>query len=586
MRTNYCNNIKNKKIGLKIKLCGWVNNYRNLGNIIFINLRDCEGIVQILFNNNNKNLFNKANTLRNEFCIKITGIIHHRKKKNINYKIINGNIEIYAIKLKIFNKSKILPININSYNNEKYRLKYRYLDLRSIYMLEKIKMRSKLIFFIHKFMNSYGFLNIDTPILNKETPEGARDYIVPSRINKGKFYALPQSPQLFKQLLMISGFDKYYQIAKCFRDEDLRFDRQPEFTQIDIESSFSYSFQIRNLIENMINKIFLFLNKIKIKKFKVLKFNESIKLYGCDKPDLRNPLKLIDIHNLLNFDEILKIFPKINKNIKIRATSILINNYKILKNKINFYSKKLLKYGLKKIFWIKLKKNNKIIKITHNLNKYLSFKKIKKILKFLKAKKNNLIFFCIDEENIVNKSFSYLRNKLGKDLKIIDKKIIKPLWVINFPMFKINEKKKLVPTHHPFAKPINNKINIENLKNNPENVISDSYDIIINGHEIGGGSSRINNIKIQKKIFNLIGIKEKEMKDKFGFFLEAMKYGTPPHAGIALGLDRLVMLLTNTKNIRDVIPFPKTQNYNCLLSKSPCNVNNSLLKELGISIIK
>lgn len=585
MITNYTNSIKYKKIGSKIKLYGWVNSYRNLGNIIFINLRDREGIIQILFNKNNKILFDKANKLRNEFCIKIIGIIHHRNKKNINYNIYNGNIEIYAVKLIILNESKSLPLNINIKNNEKIRLKYRYLDLRSKYMIEKIKVRSKINNFIHNFMDLNGFLNIDTPILNKETPEGARDFIVPSRINKGKFYALPQSPQLFKQLLMISGLDKYYQIAKCFRDEDLRFNRQPEFTQIDIESSFSCSLQIREFIENMIKKLFWYIKKIKIKKFDVLSFYDSIKFYGSDKPDLRNPLKLTDINHLFNLNEIKKIYPKIIKNKNIRATAILVSKNKILNNnKINFYSKILLKYGLKKLFWIKFKNDNNNIKI-YNSCKYLSLDKIKKIIKFLNAKKDDLIFFCIDKKNIVTESLCYLRNKLGEDLNIINKNIIKPLWVINFPMFKLNKKKKITPMHHPFVNPINKKIKIKDLKNNFENIISDSYDIIINGYEIGGGSVRINNFEIQKNIFNLIGITEKEINNKFGFFLEALKFGTPPHAGIALGLDRLVMLLTNTENIRNVIPFPKTHNYNCLLSNTPNYIDDKLLKELNISII-
>ncbi|WDI78731.1 aspartate--tRNA ligase [Candidatus Purcelliella pentastirinorum] len=570
MRTEYCGKLNLLHVNKLVTIYGWVNNFRNLGNLIFIDVRDNEGIIQVKFNIKEKKIFNIASKLRNEFCIKITGIIKLRDKKNQNKDKNTGKIELIPNKLIVINKSKPLPINISKENSEDLRLKYRYLDLRSEKMTRIIKIRSKIMYLIRKFMKKNNFLEIETPLLTKSTPEGARDYLIPSRIHKNKYYALPQSPQLFKQLFMISGLDKYYQIAKCFRDEDLRSDRQPEFTQIDIEASFITAKQIKKITEKMIKMLWKKIKNIKLKKFKKISYKKSLKLYGTSKPDLRIPIKIIDIKDIIEQSNL----KKTQKNNRIAAISIP-EGIKLTNKKINYYNSFLKKYNINKLFWIK------IIKIEHQNNQIktplkniISENILNNIINRTKAKNGDIIFFIDEKYDIATKALGKLRNKISKDLHLINQSLWKPIWITKFPLFKINSDYTISSMHHPFTAPLKN-ITIKKLKNKPNKIISNSYDMIINGYEIGGGSVRINNIKMQKTIFNILGINDKEQNEKFGFFLDALRYGTPTHAGIAFGLDRIVMLLGNTNNIRDTIAFPKTTKASCLLTGAPTNILNN-----------
>ncbi|CAL4323051.1 Aspartate--tRNA ligase [Buchnera aphidicola (Protaphis terricola)] len=585
MRTKYCGNIGLIDLNKSIILSGWVNKIRNFGQFIFIDLRDYTGTIQIIFELNNSEIFQKALKLKNESCIQVTGIVKKRNIKNINSKMNTGKIEILAKKINIFNISEPLPIDYSNNNSDDIRLKYRYLDLRQSILFKNLKIRNEVTYLIRNFMTKKKFLDIETPLLTKSTPEGARDYLVPSRNHIGKFYALPQSPQLFKQLLMISGIDRYYQIVKCFRDEDLRSDRQPEFTQIDIEASFLNAKKIRNIVEQLIKKIWLKILNIHLKKFPVITYNEAIKRYGSDKPDLRNPMEIIDISDIINkikFFDFFKINTLKNKTIALLCFS---QGFKLSRKKINEYLSSINKFGINKSFYIKiLKDDNNQNNIISSIKNILDKKTLNKILTKSNAKIGDVLFIVAGEENIVHKSLGKLRIKLGNDFLIFKKNIWAPLWIINFPMFKKNKLGVFSSIHHPFTA---FKKNHENkFSRNLDYAMSDSYDLVINGYEIGGGSVRIHNLEIQKKVFNIIGINEKDQKEKFGFLLEALKYGAPPHAGIALGLDRIIMLLRNTDNIRDVIAFPKTTSASCPLTNAPSIIENKNLNELNININK
>lgn len=567
MRTEYCGKLNLSYINKIVTIYGWVNNFRNLGNLIFVDVRDHEGIIQVKFNIKEKKIFKVASKLRNEFCIKIKGTIKLRNKKNQNKNKKTGKIELIPNTLVIINKSDPLPINISKNNNEDMRLKYRYLDLRSKKMTEIIKKRSDIIYLIRTFMKKNNFLEIETPVLTKSTPEGARDYLVPSRIHKKKYYALPQSPQLFKQLLMISGFDRYYQIVKCFRDEDLRSDRQPEFTQIDIEASFITAKQIQKIIENMIKMLWKNIKNINFKTFKTISYKKSLKLYGTSKPDLRIPIKIIDIKDIIKYSN----FKMINKNNRIAAISIP-RGAKLSNREINNYNLFIKKYNVNKLFWIKIiKLEDKKNQIKSPLMKIISKNIIFDIINRTMSKNGDMIFFVDENYETTTKILGKLRNKIGKDLNLINKSLYKPIWITKFPMFKVNTDQTISSTHHPFTAPLKNTT-IKQLQNMPNKVFSNSYDIVMNGYEIGGGSVRVNNIKMQKIIFNILGIHPIEQKEKFGFFLDSLKYGTPIHAGIALGLDRIVMLLNNIDNIRDTIAFPKTNTASCLLTGAPSDI--------------
>ncbi|AAM67860.1 aspartate--tRNA ligase [Buchnera aphidicola] len=583
MRTKYCGNIRIIDLHKSVILCGWVHKIRNFSQFIFIDMRDWTGIVQLVFEKKNNKVFTKAVNLKNESCIQVIGIVKKRNANNNN--LDTGEIEILVNKIKVFNISKNLPLDYSNNSNDDIRLKYRYLDLRRSELLENLKIRNKITHLIRIFMENKNFLDIETPFLTKSTPEGARDYLVPSRNYPGNFYALPQSPQLFKQILMISGIDKYYQIVKCFRDEDLRSDRQPEFTQIDIEASFVSSTKIRNLVETLIKKIWLKVINYNLNKFPKISFYDSMKRYGSDKPDLRNPMEIVDISDIVIEEKVASFF-QINLKKKNRIALLCFGQgNKISQKKIDEYSNYVKKFGAKKLFYIKINKiENRFQDIQSSIKNILDKNTLENILRKTNAKNGNILFLLADEEKIVNKSLGMLRIKLGNDFIFFKKNTWKPVWIVDFPMFKQNSDGKFSSNHHPFT--ALKKNNQNKLEKNPNLAISDSYDLVINGYEIGGGSVRIHDAKIQKKVFNIIGIEKQFQREKFGFLIEALKYGPPPHAGIALGLDRIVMLLTNTNNIRDVIAFPKTTSANCLMTDSPSKLKKSILNELGINILK
>jgi aspartyl-tRNA synthetase len=584
MRTKYCGNVKIQDVNKIIKLCGWVHKIRNFGQFIFIDMRDSTGLIQVIFEFENYIAFKIATTLRNEFCIQIFGCVRKREEKNINSKINTGNIEILASHLNILNTSKALPLDyINLHNYDDARLKYRYLDLRRLDVLENLKIRNNVNYLIRTFMTKKNFLDIETPILTKSTPEGARDYVVPSRNHHGKFYALPQSPQLFKQLLMIAGIDKYYQITKCFRDEDLRSDRQPEFTQIDIEMSFVHSYQIRNLTEQLIKHIWLKILNIKLNKFPVMSFQNAIKKYGTDKPDLRNPIEIIDVLNIFK-NKKSQLFFNLNcqKNNRI-ALLCVSEKFKISRKIINSYVEYIKKNNSSRLFYIKIKKTyDEDQSISSSITKILNKNIVEQLIKKSQAQNGDILFLMADEESIVNKALGLLRIKIGHDFNIVKKSQWNPVWIKNFPMFEKDVQGNYSSSHHPFTAVKKN--HVKKLKNEPHFAISDSYDLIINGYEIGGGSVRIHDAHMQRKIFDILGMEKHIQNNKFSFFLEALEYGAPPHAGIALGLDRIVMMLTNSKNIRDVIAFPKTTSATCLMTESPSKLDKSTLQELGIKL--
>ncbi|WWO95461.1 MAG: aspartate--tRNA ligase [Candidatus Dasytiphilus stammeri] len=566
MRTKYCGQLTSQDIGQDVILCGWVHHSRNIRKILFIELRDCKGTVQIVFESKFPELFNKAIELRNEYCIQVKGIVGLRQNKNINYYKETGTIEVHASELIIINPSKPLPIDLNKINNEDIRLKYRYLDLRRVDIAKRLKIRAQSVIFIRNFLESNEFIEIETPILTRATPEGARDYLIPSRIHKGKYYALPQSPQLFKQLLMISGFDRYYQIVKCFRDEDLRTDRQPEFTQIDLEVSFLSSTSIRKMLEQMIRGLWKKINNIELDNtFPVITFNEAMRRYGSDKPDLRNPLSLVDIIDLA------RLFGLQDHLIKERFAVLHIPNGTKILTFIEEYRKKFsAKLDVQFIDWIAV--NNKQEDIAQHDNIKLPINLIQAVIHRTNAINNDIIFFCSGSFQMVSYILGILRIKIGQELQLINKNSWCPLWIINFPLFSEDEHGNLKSVHHPFTAP-SQMTTKEDILNQPKKILSDTYDLIINGYEIGSGSVRINTIEMQRVIFSLLGMSDKQQNDQFGFFLKALQYGTPPHAGIALGLDRLVMLLTNTTNIKDVIAFPKTTTATCLMTNAPSFMN-------------
>ena len=578
MRTHFCGELNRKNIKQEVTLCGWVNRRRDHGGVIFLDIRDKKGLAQIVINPETSDTFKVAESVRNEFVLKITGNVIARASEMINKKIPTGEIEVLASEIEILNTSKPIPFQLDSLEtSEEVRLKYRYLDLRRTEMQKRLRLRSKVTHFMRDFMDKNDFIDIETPFLTKATPEGARDYLVPSRTHEGSFFALPQSPQLFKQLLMMSGFERYYQIVRCFRDEDLRADRQPEFTQLDVETSFMNEEEITSLMEEMVRGLFKEVSNVSLpKQFPSITYHDAMKLYGVDRPDLRIPLQLVDMNETMKGVEF-KVFSGPANSKKGRVAALKVpGGASISRKQIDDYTKYVGIYGAKGLAYIKINDDGPSSPII----KFLGDEVTKKVISLTEAKTGDIIFFGADKAKIVNEALGNLREKLAHDLNLYDKDWA-PIWVFDFPMFEVADDGSLNAIHHPFTAP---SVDTKTLLNDPENSLSRAYDLVINGSEVGGGSIRIHQSDVQKTVLKLLGIDDKEAQEKFGFLLDALDFGCPPHGGIAFGLDRLVMILCNAESIRDVIAFPKTQTAACLLTDAPSTVSKSQLKELNIKV--
>ena len=583
MKSLYEYQIDQDSIGKNVTIAGWVNKRRDHGGVIFIDLRVSNNIIQIVFNPENKDSFIIAERLRSEYVVEVSGVVRERSKENINEKLISGNVELVVDKIKLLNESKTPPFSINDLSvNEDQRLKYRYIDMRGEQLQKNIRLRSKLIESIRNFFYSHDFIDIETPILTKTTPEGARDYLVPSRMHPGDFFALPQSPQIFKQTLMIGGINKYFQIARCFRDEDLRADRQPEFTQLDVELAFADENIIAELIEKLFKKVFKDILNEDIGIFEKISYSDALEKYGCDKPDLRNPLTLLDIKELVNKVEFKVFSDHVNKEDSRIVALKAPGGGKLSRKEIDELTQLVISCGAKGLAYLKCDCISDYDNgITSPIKKFLGPDVVNNIIKLTNSKDGDIIFFSADKVNIVNTSMSTLIKKLGENLDLI-KPDWKFLWVTDYPLFeKIDGSNSLTSLHHPFTSPAHDEdLNLDDVLN----IKSRAYDLVLNGNEIGGGSIRIHNPSIQRKVFELLKLSQDEIESKFGFFIEALSYGCPPHGGIAFGIDRLAMLLLEANSIRDVIAFPKTQSSSCLLTNAPSSISDLQLDELSLKI--
>ncbi|MBC8211716.1 MAG: aspartate--tRNA ligase [Gammaproteobacteria bacterium] len=587
MRTHYCGELNSAHIDQEVSVTGWVNRRRDHGGVIFVDLRDREGVLQVVFDPDDEAMFGTAERVRNEYVLKVTGKVRQRPDGTVNKEMPTGEIELLALKLEILNTAETPPFQLDETEvHDDIRLKYRYIDLRRPEMQARMRMRAKVTHLMRAYLEQHGFLDIETPMLTRATPEGARDYLVPSRTHQGQFFALPQSPQLFKQLLMMSGFDRYYQIVRCFRDEDLRADRQPEFTQLDIETSFMNEDGIMDIMEGLMRGLFKDVMNVDIDaKFRRMTYAEAITRYGSDKPDLRIDLELITISDLLANVEF-KVFSGPANDPKGRVAALRVPGGNSLSRKdIDGYTQFVGRYGAKGLAYIKC---NDVAAGRDGLQspilKFLPDEAITGILQRTGAESGDLIFFGADAEKIVNESLGALRVLVAHDIKQVATGW-SFLWVVDFPMFEHDEKEnRWTALHHPFTAP--NTDDLAALEADPGAMLSRAYDMVLNGVELGGGSIRIHRTEMQQKVLSLLGIDDQEAEDKFGFLLNALKYGCPPHGGIAFGLDRLIMLMTGSSSIRDVMAFPKTQTAACLLTKAPSAVADRQLKELHIRLRK
>ncbi len=581
-KSHSCGILTHKNEGEEVVLMGWVDTRRDHGGLIFLDLRDREGITQVVLNPEiNQLSHSKAHTIRNEFVIAVKGNVRKRPEGMTNAKLKTGEIEVFASNLEILNESNPIPLSFDKRDeiSENNRLKYRYLDLRNPVLQQNLRLRHQVCSIVRNYLNTNGFIEIETPFLTKSTPEGARDYLVPSRLNPGHFYALPQSPQLFKQLLMVSGFEQYYQIVKCFRDEDLRADRQPEFTQIDIEMSFIEQEDIFILVENMMKNIFDDLKGQDLQTpFPILSYQEAMDRFGSDHPDTRFGLELKDITDLAKQSDF-KVFTKaIDKNGQVKAINAK-GCSKFSRKELDDLTHGAKVYGAKGMAWIKINKDG----LQSPIIKFFSKELMAQIIKRLEGEAGDVLLFMADSPKIVADSLSYLRLSIGKSLNLIDKSKINFVWIIDFPLVEYdNIEKRYVAIHHPFTSPRDN--DLKDLDSDPLKMKAKAYDLVLNGTEIGGGSIRIHRKKIQEKMFQLLNMSKEESEKRFGFLLQALGYGAPPHGGIAFGLDRLVMLLTGAASIRDVIAFPKTQKAACLMTEAPSEIDVKQLKELKLKL--
>ena len=590
IRTQYCGSVTESYIDQSITVVGWVHRRRDHGGVIFLDMRDRDGLLQVVIDPDTPEAFATADKARSEFILKITGRVRRRYEGTTNPNMKSGQIELLAKEIETLATSETPPFPLNddfSNVSEELRLKYRFLDIRRPEMLDRLRFRSKVTSLIRNYLDEHGFLDVETPILTRATPEGARDYLVPSRVSHGEFYALPQSPQLFKQLLMVGGIDRYYQIAKCFRDEDLRAGRQPEFTQIDIETSFLDDNDIMDLMEGMTVKLFDEMLGVKFDKFQRMPYSEAMRDYASDKPDLRIALKLVDVADIMQ-NVAFKVFSEPATDPKGRVVALRIpQGAKISRKQIDDYTKFVGIYGAKGLAYIKVNDasniNNGVDKesgLQSPIIKNMSDDVLAELIKRTGAEDGDIIFFGADKAKVVNDAMGALRVKIGHDLNLLTKEWA-PLWVVDFPMFEETDDGKWTSVHHPFTKP---KGTVDEMKNNPESALSVAYDMVLNGTEIGGGSLRINTLEMQKAVFEALGIDEVQAEEKFSFLLNALKYGAPPHGGLAFGLDRLVMLMTKASSIRDVIAFPKTKTAECPLTEAPAGVDAKQLRELGIRV--
>jgi aspartyl-tRNA synthetase len=583
LRTDYCGEITEKYLGKEVIVNGWVKSVRDHGGVIFVDLRDIRGVVQIVFSPEvSKELHESASKLRDEYVLAVKGIVKPRPAESINPNIKTGNVEIWATEFEVLNTSDTPPIPFDNPKtvSEDKRLRYRFLDLRSEMMKNNIVKRYEITKVIRNYLDENNFIEIETPMLIKSTPEGARDFVVPSRLNKGKFYALPQSPQLFKQILMVSGFDRYYQIARCFRDEDLRADRQPEFTQVDLEMSFVDMDTVMNIVEGMTKRVLDKVYGIKIEdRFPILSYEEAMNRFGSDSPDLRFGMEIIHISEEVRGCEF-KVFSEVLDKGGVVKCIVVERGDEISRSELDFLRDWVQEFGAKGVAWFRVKNGD----LESNITKFFSEEIRKKIIAKTNAKDGNLLLIVADKWEVATKTLGQIRLRMANKLNLIPKdNTLKFCWVVNFPLVEWNEEEnRYDPLHHPFTAPVYEDIPL--LDTDPLKVRAQSYDIVLNGTEIGGGSIRIHNQELQKKIFNLIGLSDEEANEKFGFLLDAFKYGAPPHGGLAIGLDRFVAILQGMESIRDVIAFPKTQKAQCLLSGAPSFLQKKQLDELGITV--